>query len=149
MIIPLLSTPLQDFKEPFWSWVSWNKCWLENKGNLLVKSCIVFIFVNVSFYCDSRAINCLTIVCDYGIILCVRAFKHFCWAWHAFERSILNLRISYNGDLQLEFLTTQLILAWISWVLFVWIHAWVLCSTVWDIPFKRFNLSFTWGQSKV
>jgi len=95
MTIPLHSAPLQALEIPLWSWVSWNDCWLENKGKHMGEVMRVFIFVNVRVVCDYGTLNCWEILCDYGIIFIVRAFEYICSAWTCIWRKHCKLEYTW------------------------------------------------------
>ena len=78
---------------------------------------------------------------------CVEMESFFVWEHvdtyvnikHTLVASIVSSRIfEYTIELHMRNLS-----------LFIHIHDWVLCITIWDILVERLNLSFTWGQAKV
>lgn len=139
MTIPLYSVPLNYLKRPFWSRGSWNKCWLENTGKHISGVIHVFIFVSVSVDCDSRDINCWTIVWiwnHWGYLSTLVELEH------AFDARILNVRISENGESQLESLRAQLILARVSWVFFLYAFMIQFCVVLFQTPLWTSDFDF-------
>ena len=93
-------------------------------------------------------LNWLISVCEYGIILYVRAFRYFCCAWTC----------TSSKYCEHENLWWWCVTIWIfeytidpcisKLSLVVCIHDLVLCSTIWGNPFELLNLSLLEDKQK-
>ena len=115
MTIPLHSAPLQALKRPFWSWVSWNKCWLENKGKPI-----------------GEIMHCVHL-CECEFCIWFRNFKllnHCVWIWnHSLCEGIWVPLLSLNLHLK-QVLWTWASLIMVSHSLNLWVHNWSLHESV-------------------
>ena len=148
MTIHLHSAPLEALERPFWSWVSRIESQLDNKGKPMGENMHGVSLFEYEHCIWFQILNWLIYVCEYGIILCVRAFRYFCWAWTC----------TSSKYCEHENLWWWCVTIWIyeytidpcisKLRIFVCIHDLVLCSTVWGTLFERLNLNLLEDKKK-